>query len=62
VPIRSPEAIAEKISWFINNRSAIPSMGNLAMQHAATYSWEKYGATIVKQISEKKLPSVYNHV
>jgi len=62
VPIRSPAAIAEKISWFINNRSAIPSMGNLAMQHAATYSWERYGISIVKQISEKKLPSIYNHV
>lgn len=62
VPIRSPESIAEKISWFLNNRSAIPSMGNLARQHAATYSWENYGSNIVKQISEKKLPSRYNHV
>lgn len=62
VPIRSPEAIAEKISWFLNNRSAIPSMGNLARQHAATYSWENYGSSIVKQISEKKLPSIYTHV
>ncbi|WP_407425932.1 glycosyltransferase family 4 protein [Arcticibacter sp.] len=62
VPIRSPEAIAEKISWFLANRSAIPSMGNLAMQHAATYSWQNYGSSIVKQINEKKLPSVYNHV
>lgn len=62
VPIRSPEAIAEKISWFLNNRSAISAMGNLARFHAATYSWENYGSSIVKQISEKRLPSVYSHV
>lgn len=62
VPIRSPEVIAEKISWFLANRSAIPSMGNLAMQHAANYSWENYGSSIVKQISEKKIPRLYNHV
>lgn len=62
VPIRSPEAIAEKISWFLNNRSAITSMGNLARFHAATYSWENYGTSIVKQLSEKKSPSIYSHV
>lgn len=62
VPIRSPEAIAERISWFLANRSAIPSMGNLAIQHAANYTWENYGSTIVKQISEKQTPLLYNHV
>lgn len=62
VPIRSPEAIAEKISWFLSNRSAIPLMGKLARQHAATYTWENYGSAVVKQISQTKQVSIYNHV
>jgi len=46
VPIRSPEAIAEKINWFINNRSKIFQMGKNAKQLADTYSWDSYAATI----------------
>lgn len=62
VPIRSPEAIAEKINWFLQNRSAIPLMANLSRQHAATYTWESYGSAIVSQITQKENPSICNHV
>ncbi len=52
VPIRSPQAIAEKISWFLDNRSAIPQMGIRAQQHAATYTWESYGSVIVNNLTQ----------
>jgi glycosyltransferase involved in cell wall biosynthesis len=52
VPIRSPEMIAEKLDWFLNNREKIPEMGEKAKRHAATYSWESYAATIVNAINK----------
>jgi len=47
VPIRSPQAIAEKINWFLDNRSRIPEMGIAAREHAARYTWENYGSIIL---------------
>ena len=46
VPIRSPEAIAEKINWFLDNRSKIFQMGKKAKQLADTYSWDGYANKI----------------
>src|SRR4029077_9843885 len=47
VPIRSPEAIAEKISWCAANRSLISGMGIAARQRASELSWRGYGDIIV---------------
>lgn len=52
VPIRSPESIAEKVSWFLDNRSEIPQMGEMARKHAAQYTWDSYGARIVESLSQ----------
>ncbi|MBJ6144324.1 glycosyltransferase family 4 protein [Hymenobacter sp. BT559] len=52
VPIRSPEAIAEKLNWFLDNRSAIPEMGRLAQQLAARYTWESYGTQVFTGLTE----------
>ncbi|SOD91634.1 glycosyltransferase family 4 protein [Spirosoma fluviale] len=52
VPIRSPKAIAEKLSWFLDNRDQIPEMGKLAQAHAATYTWDGYGTTVVDSIND----------
>lgn len=41
VPIRKPEAIAEKIDWFKNNRKRIPGMGQRAREKARNYTWGK---------------------
>ncbi|GAH55084.1 unnamed protein product, partial [marine sediment metagenome] len=41
VPIRSPEAIAEKIDWFRNNREKIPEMGQKARREARNFTWDK---------------------
>jgi glycosyltransferase involved in cell wall biosynthesis len=46
VPIRSPEAIAEKVAWFADNRAALPAMREAAQRKAAGYTWEKYGARV----------------
>jgi glycosyltransferase involved in cell wall biosynthesis len=52
VPIRSPQAIAAKISWFLENRKAIPEMGRRAQLRAAEYTWKDYGEKIVGSISD----------
>jgi glycosyltransferase involved in cell wall biosynthesis len=51
VPIRSPEAIAEKLNWFLENKAAIPAMGRMAQSHAAAYTWEAYGSMVVSALS-----------
>lgn len=53
VPIRSPEAIAEKINWFINNRTKIFQMAKNAKQLADTYSWDSYTETICNGLNSK---------
>ena len=50
VPIRSSEAIAEKLNWFLENKSKIPEMGKMAQEHAAKYTWERYGSKIVESL------------
>lgn len=52
VPIRSPEIIAEKINWFLDNRSRIAEMGRLAQEHAANYTWETYSDNIISYLKE----------
>lgn len=50
IPIRSPDAIAEKIMWFVNNRSCVEEMGYQAKGWAEKYTWKKYSEQIVKEI------------
>jgi glycosyltransferase involved in cell wall biosynthesis len=52
VPIRSPEAIAEKISWCAANRSLLSGMGIAARERAGELGWRAYGETIVSAIRE----------
>lgn len=50
VPIRAPEAIAEKISWCAANRTSISGMGIAARQRASDLTWQSYGQIIVSAI------------
>jgi glycosyltransferase involved in cell wall biosynthesis len=50
VPIRNPEAIAQKINWFIDNKCRIAKMSKKAKNHALKYSWENYAETICKSL------------
>jgi glycosyltransferase involved in cell wall biosynthesis len=52
VPIRSPEAIAEKLSWFLENREAIAGMGIAAQARAREFTWLSYGKTVVTAIRQ----------
>jgi glycosyltransferase involved in cell wall biosynthesis len=50
VPIRSPESIAEKLTWFLEHRETIPAMAVQARLHAARYTWNGYGKNIINGI------------
>ena len=50
VPIRRPDVIAEKINWFVENRSQIAQLGENAKQHAKKYTWDNYSKTLVNSI------------
>lgn len=50
VPIRSPEALAEKISWCASNREATYGMGIAAQSRAAQLTWRGYGEKVLAAI------------
>lgn len=50
IPIRSPQAIAEKIMWCVNNRTSVEEMGHQARCWTEKYTWEKYSEKIVMEI------------
>jgi glycosyltransferase involved in cell wall biosynthesis len=52
VPIRAPEAIAEKLLWLLENRAAVPEMGRLSYIHSQRYSWQRYGSNIASALTE----------
>jgi glycosyltransferase involved in cell wall biosynthesis len=52
VPIRSPQLIAEKLNWMLDNRAETKEMGKKAKQHAAEYTWKKYGDNIIDAIRD----------
>jgi glycosyltransferase involved in cell wall biosynthesis len=56
VPIRSPEAIAEKINWCAANRSLIAGMGIAARRRASEFTWRAYGETIVAAVRALTCP------
>ena len=50
VPIRSPEALAEKISWCAADRGRISGMGIAAQKRAAALTWRGYGEKVLAAI------------
>jgi glycosyltransferase involved in cell wall biosynthesis len=52
IPTASPDSIAEKISWFLDNRNLIPEMGYKAQKKAAGYTWDAYGDKIAQSLHE----------
>jgi glycosyltransferase involved in cell wall biosynthesis len=50
VPIRSPEALAEKISWCDAHRDRTSGMGIAAQRRAAEFTWRGYGETVLAAI------------
>ena len=52
IPIRSPDALAEKISWCAAYRESISGMGIAAQRRAAELTWRGYGQTVLAAIRE----------
>jgi len=50
LPIRSPEAIAEKITWCCGNRGRLADMGIAARNRAAQLTWRGYGEQVLAAI------------
>jgi glycosyltransferase involved in cell wall biosynthesis len=42
VPIRSPEALAERLTWFSDHRAELPALREACLRKAAAVSWERY--------------------
>jgi glycosyltransferase involved in cell wall biosynthesis len=51
VPIRSPDKIAEKISWFADNLDRLPGMRLAAIKKAEEYPWERYTGRIISALT-----------
>jgi glycosyltransferase involved in cell wall biosynthesis len=52
VPIRSPQALAEKLMWFVEHRHDLADMGAAARRAAAGVTWEEYGQRVIAGLSE----------
>lgn len=50
VPIRAPEAIAEKVNWFAANRSNLAGMAIAAQRRASQLTWQGYGEQVIAAI------------
>jgi glycosyltransferase involved in cell wall biosynthesis len=50
VPIRAPEAIAEKINWYATNRASISGMAIAAQRRASELTWHSYGEKVLAAI------------
>lgn len=50
VPIRAPEAIAEKINWCATNRANISGMAIAAQRRASELTWHRYGEEVLAAI------------
>ena len=52
VPIRSPEAIAEKIGWFADHRDRWAAMSRAAQAAATSFTWDNYAATVISGLEK----------
>lgn len=62
IPIRSPHSIANRLSWFLENRLAIPLMSSLAREQAINSNWEIYGKTIVDRLTANTVSNIFYKV
>lgn len=50
LPIRNPQFIAERITWFAEHKDELPEMSVASRQRALTVTWKSYQETIVHAI------------
>lgn len=53
IPIRSAEALADRISFLADRPALAAEMGNAALRKSANYSWDSYGARIARLYKER---------
>jgi glycosyltransferase involved in cell wall biosynthesis len=51
VPLRSTQAIVEKVEWMVRHRNETHEMGRQAAQRAAAYSWSRFRAGIMHAVA-----------
>jgi len=51
VPIRSAEAIAEKLELLRSQRDLVDHMGNLAIERSRGFTWETYGRRLAASVA-----------
>jgi glycosyltransferase involved in cell wall biosynthesis len=56
VPMRNPDALAEKLAWCADHRAALPGMGLGAQAAAARWTWASYGAKVLAALDPNPLP------
>jgi glycosyltransferase involved in cell wall biosynthesis len=65
VPIRSPEKIAEKISWLADHRDSLPGMRVAAIKKADEYPWQRYTdrilSALITSLGETRTPEGATH-
>lgn len=54
IPIRSADAIAEKLEWLIRDRPRLAAMKIAARRKAATLTWENYRRGIVQAVEAER--------
>ncbi len=52
VPIRSPEAIADRIAWFADHRQFLPDLRRHAVRKAVETSWADYENRVLELVRE----------
>lgn len=62
VPIRSPDAIAEKLDWLHGHPAERAEMGRAARQQAEKFPWERHGADLVAIYQRSLSPSLRESV
>lgn len=57
VPMRSPEALAERIAWLADHREELPAMSQQARAMAARYTWAAYADKVMAAVVRPGAPS-----
>jgi glycosyltransferase involved in cell wall biosynthesis len=52
VPIRDPEAVAEKLEILVRDRDRLAAMSEAAMRTAARHSWTRYRERLVTTVRQ----------
>ncbi len=52
VPIRSPEALAERLGWFSEHRDELPAMRGHCLHKAAETSWAHYRSQLAGELTK----------